>query len=94
MKQEMITMRIAFRFAAIAAVTAATTVSAAHAAKTTTVDTRHDGRTLVSAPGTRVAVLSKRTKVHVDAPYTTVRVNTATNHVRIRVPYFNGDIRW
>jgi hypothetical protein len=80
--------------AALAAMTAA---SAAHAARTdakTTVDTRRHGRTYVTAPGTKVAVVPKRTKVSVDAPYTMVRVNTAANHVRIRVPYFNGDIRW
>jgi hypothetical protein len=86
-------MRHALRFAASAAFATVATMSAAHAAKTT-VDTRSDGRTFVSAPGTRVAVQPKRTTVRVEAPYSSVRVNTASNHVRIRVPYFNGDIRW
>jgi hypothetical protein len=76
---------------------AVTTVSTAQAAKTdsrATVETKRDGRTYVSAPGTRVSVQPQRTKVRVDAPYTTVRVNTAANTVRIRVPYLNGDISW
>ncbi len=86
-------MRIALRFAAGVALATVATITAAHAAKTT-VDTHRDGRTFVAAPGTRVAVQPKRTKVHVEAPYSSVRVNTATNHVRIRVPYYSGDIRW
>jgi hypothetical protein len=95
--KEMINMSIGFKHVAFAALAAMTTVGAAQAAKTdgrTTVETQRNGRTFVSAPGTRVAVQPQRTKVRVDAPYTTVRVNTAANTVRIRVPYFNGDISW
>ncbi len=66
-----------------------TTVSA-----TTTVDTKRDGNTFVSAPGTRVAVQPKRTKVQVAAPSTTVKVDTAARSVKIRVPFYNGDITW
>ncbi len=74
-------------------VIAAASTSAALAAKTH-VDTGRDGRTIVTAPGTRVAVLPKRTAVRVEAPYTSVRVNTEAGRVRIRVPYYNGDISW
>ncbi len=86
-------MHSALRQIALAGFAVVATVSAAHASKTTG-DTHRDGRTFVSAPGTKVAVVPNRTKVHVEAPYSSVRVNTAANHVRIRVPYFNGDIRW
>ena len=78
---------------AIAAAIAANVVSSAQAAKTS-VDTNRDGRTSVTAPGTRVTVVPKRTKVQVAAPYTNVKVDTAAGHVRIRVPYFSGDIFW
>jgi hypothetical protein len=85
-------MRI-FSSLAIATLATVTTLGTAHASKTT-VDTRRDGRTSVAAPGTKVTVVPKRTKVQVAAPYSTVMVDTAAAHVRIRVPYFNGDIRW
>jgi hypothetical protein len=68
-------------------------VTAAQAARST-VETKRDGRTYVSAPYTRVAVVPKQTKVHVKAPYTNVKVDTAAGHVRIRVPYYSGDINW
>ena len=76
------------------AILAVATATAAEAAKST-VETTRDGRTYVAAPGTRVAVLpTKRTKVRVEAPYTRVKVDTAAGHVRIRVPYYSGDIFW
>ena len=79
--------------AAVALITAGS-VSAAQAARATSVETKRDGRTYVSAPGTRVVVLPKQTKVHVKAPYTSVKVDTAAGHVRIRAPYYSGDISW
>ncbi len=75
---------------ALLTVGAATTALAARS----TVETKRDGRTYVSVPYTRVAVVPKRTSVRVNAPYTNVKVDTAAGHVRIRVPYYNGDINW
>jgi hypothetical protein len=86
-------MRNSVKFGVSVALTALSSITAAQAAKTN-VETKRDGRTYVTAPGTKVAVVPKRTAVRVDAPYTTVRVNTAANTVRIRVPYFSGDIHW
>ena len=74
----------------------AVTVSAttiAEAARST-VETKRDGRTYVTASNTRVAVLPKRGYVRVQAPYTNVKVDTSAGHVRIRVPYYSGDISW
>lgn len=50
----------------------------------------------VGAPGTRVEVdqRSGATDVTVRAPHTAVDVDTRAREVRIRVPYFRGDIRW
>ncbi len=50
----------------------------------------------VEAPGTNVAVdeRSGETRVTVRAPATDVDVDTERRQVRIRVPYFRGDIRW
>jgi len=36
----------------------------------------------------------RKTRVKVRAPYTSVDVDTRNRHVRIRVPYYSGDIRW
>ena len=33
-------------------------------------------------------------EVSVEAPYTSVKVDPYARYVKIRVPYFNGDIRW
>lgn len=63
-------------------------------AKTTAVETKRDGRTIVSAPGTRVAVEPKGTRVRVEAPLSDVKVDTAKRTVRVRVPFYNGDITW
>lgn len=68
--------------------------SAAAVSAKTTVETNRNGSTYVNAPGTRVAVQTKRPKVHVEAPYTTVKVDTAARSVKIRVPFYNGDITW
>ncbi len=53
-----------------------------------------DGKTVVTAPDTRVDVDHNRGKVSVEAPYTSVKVDPDARYVKIRVPYFNGDIRW
>ena len=92
-------MRSSFRFAGIrfaglalatGALSAATT---AEASRTATV-THRNGRTVVIAPMTHVVTTPSATKVRVDAPYTTVRVDTGAGHVHIRVPGYNGDISW
>jgi hypothetical protein len=48
------------------------------------------------APGTRVDVEARgqATNVTVRAPRAAVDVDTERRAVRIRVPYFRGDIRW
>lgn len=58
--------------------------------------TRKDGKTVVEAPTTRVAVEESTgdTRVRVRAPFTKVDVDTERGQVRIRVPYYSGDIRW
>jgi hypothetical protein len=50
----------------------------------------------VEAPGTRVIVRERDgdAKVRVRAPHTRVDVDTVRGHVRVRVPYYSGDIRW
>ena len=54
-----------------------------------------NGETIVDVPTTRVETGGdKKTRVKVRAPYTKVDVDTKRRHVRIRVPYYNGDIRW
>jgi hypothetical protein len=56
---------------------------------------RSNGETIVDVPTTRVETGGdKETRVKVRAPYAKVDVNTKRRHVRIRVPYYNGDIRW
>jgi hypothetical protein len=92
-------MRSSIRFAGIrfaglaVAATALVAATTAEASRTAAV-THHNGRTVVSAPMTHVVTTPAATKVRVDAPYTTVRVDTGAGHVRIRVPGFNGDISW
>jgi len=58
--------------------------------------TRADGLTRVDAPTTRVRVdeVTGATRVKVRAPATRVNVDTERRHVRIRVPFYSGDIRW
>jgi hypothetical protein len=83
------------RFLFARSVFAAVLAMAAGAAADTTATVKQvDGRTIVTAPTTKVDASAERTKVRVDAPDTRVRVDTETRIVRIRVPYFNGDIRW
>jgi hypothetical protein len=54
-----------------------------------------NGETIVDVPTTRVETgRDKKTRVKVRAPYTKVDVDTKRRHVRIRVPYYNDDIRW
>jgi hypothetical protein len=54
-----------------------------------------NGETIVDVPTTRVETGDDRkTRVKVRAPHTKVDVDTKRRHVRIRVPYYNGDIRW
>jgi len=54
-----------------------------------------NGKTIVDVPTTRVETGGdQKTRVKVRAPYTKVDVDTKRRHVRIRVPYYNGDIRW
>ncbi len=54
-----------------------------------------NGETIVDVPTTRVETGGDRkTRVKVRAPYTKVDVDTKRRHVRIRVPYYNDDIRW
>lgn len=57
---------------------------------------RGDGVTHVDAPTTRVRVdeTTGDTRVKVRAPATRVDVDTDRRHVRIRVPFYSGDIRW
>jgi hypothetical protein len=57
---------------------------------------REDGKTVVEAPTTHVTADERTgaTQVKVRAPSTSVDVDTERGHVRIRVPYFSGDIRW
>ncbi|MEQ1731935.1 MAG: hypothetical protein ABL982_26475 [Vicinamibacterales bacterium] len=77
--------------AAVAGFAAATYAIAQDAKVTTT----PDGRTHVEAPTTRVDAGGDRgTQVKVRATDTKIDVDTDRGHVRIRVPYFNGDIRW
>lgn len=58
------------------------------------VEHRND-KTIVDVPTTKVETDGdRRTRVKVRAPYTKVDVDTKRRHVRIRVPYYNGDIRW
>ena len=56
---------------------------------------RRNGATIVDVPTTRVETSGhRRTRVKVRAHYAKVDVDTKRRHVRIRVPYYNDDIRW
>lgn len=56
--------------------------------------TNEDGKTIVNAPTTDVEAAHDGSEVDVDAPYTSVKVDTRKRVVKIRVPYFNQDIEW
>ena len=73
------------------ALIALTTLGVAYAASATEVTTDDDSVS-VTAPYTDVDTSSD--KVTVDAPYTDVQVDRKARTVRIRVPYFSGDISW
>jgi hypothetical protein len=52
-------------------------------------------KTIVEAPTTRVETKTgRKTSVRVNAPHAQVKIGTSARHVRIRVPYYSGDIRW
>jgi hypothetical protein len=70
--------------AALASLAVATGVSA------TEVDRKDN--VVVNTPTTDVEVSSD--KVTVTAPFTDVEVDKDDRRVRIRVPYFSGDISW
>lgn len=57
---------------------------------------RESDRTTVKAPSTMVEADERtgETRVEVRATDTKVDVDTQHREVRIRVPFFNGDIRW
>lgn len=56
---------------------------------------RRDDEIIVDVPTTHVETSGdKKTRVKVRAPYTKIDVDTKRRMVRIRVPYYNGDIRW
>jgi len=77
-----------------AALAAASVAIASEPAKAPVEARSADGKTVVTAPETRVDVDHNRGKVRVEAPYTSVKVDPDARYVKIRVPYFNGDIRW
>lgn len=79
---------------AAAAIAAASVAMASDPAKAPVEARSADGKTVVTAPDTRVDVDHNRGKVDVKAPYTSVKVDPDARYVKIRVPYFNGDIRW
>lgn len=66
-------------------------IAIAAVASATEVKTTDDSVT-VTAPYTDVDTSSD--KVAVKAPYTDVQVDKKARTVRIRVPYFSGDISW
>ncbi|HRK19928.1 MAG TPA: hypothetical protein PK970_13300 [Hyphomicrobiaceae bacterium] len=78
---------------ASAAVASLTAASFAIAESDTNVTVK-GGKADVTAPYTTVDSTPARTKVKVDAPHTNVKVDTEARVVKIRVPFFNGDIRW
>lgn len=86
------TKHIALAVAAAVAVVGSLPVAADEKA----VVSRQNGVTSVDAPNTRVAVRESTgdARVRVRAPETKVDVATDRREVRIRVPYFSGDIRW
>lgn len=86
----MFQIRTATAFIAMAALASAT----AGAVADETYDRGERGSRVVEAPTTRVETRPGDTDVRVRAPYTGVHVDTERRRVRIRVPYFNRDIRW
>lgn len=80
-------MKVLLKLALAAMAVAGTTLGAG----ATEVE-RDEDRVTVTAPTTDVDVTSE--EVTVDAPYTSVDVDEKSRTVRIRVPYFNGDISW
>lgn len=78
----------------VAAIVAATVAVASEPSRAPVEARSGDGKTVVTAPDTRVDVDHNRGKVRVEAPYTSVKVDPDARYVKIRVPYFNGDIRW
>ena len=84
------------RLSLIGALAAASLAAAAATAMAADFVTRKDDKTVVQAPTTNVTVdeHTGATRVKVRASETRVDVDTDRGHVRIRVPYFNGDIRW
>ena len=84
------TRRLAITFA-----TTALTITLATPALTGDYVEHRNGKTVVDVPTTRVETSGhQKTRVKVRAPHTKVDVDTKRRHVRIRVPYYNGDIRW
>lgn len=73
------------------AFSAVITLALVPASSATEVKTNNDSVT-VKAPYTDVDTTSD--KVAVKAPYTDVQVDKKARTVRIRVPYFSGDISW
>ncbi len=80
----------------IGALAALSLATASATAIASDVVTRKDDKTIVKAPTTNVTVDERTgaTRVKVRASETRVDVDTDRGLVRIRVPYFNGDIRW
>ena len=80
---------------AVVAITSMT-FSLSATAEDTAVVKRRAGVTAVDAPNTRVVVREATgdTRVRVRAANTKVDVATDSREVRIRVPYYSGDIRW
>lgn len=79
------------KFLPTLALAAMTSLGVAYAATATEVKT-DDNSVSVTAPYTDVDTSSD--KVSVNAPYTDVQVDKKARTVRIRVPYFSGDISW
>lgn len=86
-------MKRALILGSAAAASLAAAASFAIAESDTSVTVR-GGKADVTAPYTTVDSTPARTKVNVDAPHANVKVDTEARVVKIRVPYFNGDIRW
>lgn len=79
---------------AIITVTAASLVAGGVLASDGHHATGKGDRVEATAPTATVRVSPQRTRVDIVAPYTDVQVDTVQRSVRIRVPYFSGDIRW
>lgn len=81
---------------AIATVAAVSAALLAVSASARDMVVRENGVTDVNAPTTQVRVDEQTgsTRVKVRTHATRVDVDTDQRHVRIRVPYYSGDIRW